>query len=110
MPDPLARETVPNPFGGRNSVLKVAGLPEESPSRRRRYCVMILSLMFEGWRSLLPMSVSAQVLAWVLRHKTVASALIGASRVSQVDDCVSATRNLNFTSEELARIDGVLAD
>jgi len=24
MPDPLARESVPNPFGGRNSVLKVA--------------------------------------------------------------------------------------
>jgi hypothetical protein len=28
MPDPLARETVPNPFGGRNSVLKVAISPE----------------------------------------------------------------------------------
>jgi len=28
MPDPLARETVPNPFGGRNSVLKVANSPE----------------------------------------------------------------------------------
>jgi hypothetical protein len=28
MPDPLARETVPNPFGGRNSVLNVASLPE----------------------------------------------------------------------------------
>ncbi len=28
MPDPLARETVPNPFGGRNSVLRVTGLPE----------------------------------------------------------------------------------
>jgi len=28
MPDPQARETVPNPFGGRNSVLKVAGSPE----------------------------------------------------------------------------------
>jgi 1,4-alpha-glucan branching enzyme len=28
MPDPLARESVPNPFGGRNSVLKVAGSPE----------------------------------------------------------------------------------
>jgi hypothetical protein len=28
MPDPLARETVPNPFGGRNSVLKVATSPE----------------------------------------------------------------------------------
>ena len=24
MPDPLARESVPNPFGGRNSILKVA--------------------------------------------------------------------------------------
>jgi hypothetical protein len=28
MPDPLARESVPNPFGGRNSVLRVAGSPE----------------------------------------------------------------------------------
>ncbi len=27
-PDPLAEETVPNPFGGRNSVLKVANSPE----------------------------------------------------------------------------------
>jgi 1,4-alpha-glucan branching enzyme len=27
IPDPLARETVPNPFGGRNSLLKVARLP-----------------------------------------------------------------------------------
>ena len=31
MPDPLALETVPNPFGGRNSVLRVAGSPEEGP-------------------------------------------------------------------------------
>jgi len=28
MPDPRARETVPNPFGGRNSILKVAESPE----------------------------------------------------------------------------------
>jgi len=28
MPDPLARQTVPNPFGGRNSLLKVAGSSE----------------------------------------------------------------------------------
>jgi 1,4-alpha-glucan branching enzyme len=28
MPDPLIRETVPNPFGGRNSVLIVANSPE----------------------------------------------------------------------------------
>ena len=47
-------------------------------------------------------------LAWALRHKTVTSALIGASRVSQVDDCVGVTRNLNFTGEELARIETIL--
>ena len=28
IPDPLARESVPNPFGGRNSVLRVATSPE----------------------------------------------------------------------------------
>lgn len=27
MPDPQARESVPNPFGGRNSILKVANSP-----------------------------------------------------------------------------------
>ena len=28
MPDPLAKDYVPNPYGGRNSVLKVPGSPE----------------------------------------------------------------------------------
>ena len=30
MPDPRARESVPNPFGGRNSLLRVASSPEAS--------------------------------------------------------------------------------
>lgn len=30
MPDPLARESVPNPFGGRNSVLLVSDSPESA--------------------------------------------------------------------------------
>jgi 1,4-alpha-glucan branching enzyme len=30
MPDPLARESVPNPFGGMNSLLKLAASPEET--------------------------------------------------------------------------------
>jgi L-glyceraldehyde 3-phosphate reductase len=54
-------------------------------------------------------TLAQMALAWVLRHKAVTSALIGASRVSQVDDCVGATRNLNFTSEELAQIEKILA-
>ena len=53
-------------------------------------------------------TLAQMALAWVLRHQTVTSALIGASRVSQVDDCVGATRNLIFTGEELARIETIL--
>lgn len=30
IPDPKARESVPNPFGGRNSILHVPGSPEEA--------------------------------------------------------------------------------
>lgn len=48
-------------------------------------------------------------LAWVLRHKTVTSALIGASKVSQVDDCVGATKKLDFSGDELAQIEKILA-
>ena len=54
-------------------------------------------------------TLAQMALAWVLRHKVVTSALIGASRVSQVDDCVGATKNLNFTSDELAAIEKLLA-
>jgi L-glyceraldehyde 3-phosphate reductase len=49
-------------------------------------------------------------LAWVLRHQVVTSALIGASKVSQVDDCVGAVKNLKFTGEELAFVEKTLAD
>lgn len=48
-------------------------------------------------------------LAWVLRDKRVTSALIGASRVSQVEENVAALENLEFTKEELQAIDEILA-
>ena len=48
-------------------------------------------------------------LAWVLRQGPVTTALIGASRPSQVDDCVGAARNLAFSEAELAEIDRILA-
>ena len=54
-------------------------------------------------------TLAQMALAWVLRHKVVASALIGASKVSQVDDCAGAVKNLNFSADELARIETVLA-
>ncbi|MEO8634208.1 MAG: aldo/keto reductase [Gemmatimonadales bacterium] len=54
-------------------------------------------------------TLAQMALAWVLRHPIVTSALIGASRVSQIEDCVGATRNLEFAAEELALIDRILA-
>ena len=53
-------------------------------------------------------TLAQMALAWVLRHKVVTSALIGASKVQQVDDCVGAVRNLNFTAGELAEIEKIL--
>ena len=48
-------------------------------------------------------------LAWVLRHPEMTSALIGASRVSQVEDAVETLKNLAFTTQELKTIDQILA-
>jgi L-glyceraldehyde 3-phosphate reductase len=47
-------------------------------------------------------------LAWVLRDDAVTSALIGASRVSQIDDNVAALKNLHFSPEEFQEIDKIL--
>jgi L-glyceraldehyde 3-phosphate reductase len=55
-------------------------------------------------------TLAQMALAWVLRHKVVTSALIGASKVSQVEDCAGAVRNLGFSGEELARIEAILAE
>lgn len=52
---------------------------------------------------------SQMALAWVLRKETVTSALIGASKTSQIDDAVGALAKLAFTEEELSRIDAILA-
>jgi L-glyceraldehyde 3-phosphate reductase len=54
-------------------------------------------------------TLAQMALAWVLRHPVVTSALIGASRPSQVDDCVGAARNLVFAPDELKQIDVILA-
>ncbi|MBS4223745.1 L-glyceraldehyde 3-phosphate reductase [Lederbergia citrea] len=53
-------------------------------------------------------SLAQMSLAWVLRGGRVTSALIGASRVSQIEDNVAALNNLDFSEEELAKIDDIL--
>lgn len=47
--------------------------------------------------------------AWNLRHSAVTTALIGASKVSQIEDIVAGLSNLNFSAEELDTIDRILA-
>lgn len=50
-------------------------------------------------------TLAQMALAWTLRHPQVASALIGASRISQLEENVAALDKLDFTPEELAEID-----
>lgn len=53
-------------------------------------------------------NLAQMALAWVLRGGRVTSALIGASRVSQIEENVAALNNLSFTEEELNRIEDIL--
>lgn len=51
---------------------------------------------------------SQMALAWVLRGGRVTSALIGASKTSQIEDAVGALSSPSFTEDELRKIDGIL--
>lgn len=53
-------------------------------------------------------NLAQMALAWVLREGRVSSALIGASKVSQIEENVAALNNLSFTAEELVRIEEIL--
>ncbi len=50
-------------------------------------------------------SLAQMAVAWVLRQPGMSSALIGASRASQIVELVGALKNLAFSAEELAAID-----
>ncbi|OGU75259.1 MAG: L-glyceraldehyde 3-phosphate reductase [Ignavibacteria bacterium RBG_16_34_14] len=54
-------------------------------------------------------SLAQMSLAWVLRQPVITSALIGASKVSQIDDAFGVLQNLNFSEDELRRIDEILS-
>ncbi len=55
-------------------------------------------------------SLAQMAVAWVLRHAAVTSAVSGASRVEQLEDCVAALENVSFTDEELAETDRILGE
>ena len=51
---------------------------------------------------------SQMALAWVLRQQAVTSVLIGASKISQLDDAVDMLANRHFSASECAEIDAIL--
>lgn len=51
---------------------------------------------------------SQLALAWVLRDKRVTSVIIGASKVSHIEDAVGIQNNLEFSAEELQAIENIL--
>ena len=53
-------------------------------------------------------SLAQMALAWVLRDGRMTSALIGASRVEQIEQNVAALANLNFSAGELSANDTIL--
>ena len=53
-------------------------------------------------------SLAQMALAWVMRRKTVTSALIGASSAKQIEDCVATIKRTEFTEDELLRIEKIL--
>jgi L-glyceraldehyde 3-phosphate reductase len=52
-------------------------------------------------------SLAQMSIAWVLRKKSVTSALIGASKVNQIEDCLKSLENLEFSDSELKKIDEI---
>jgi L-glyceraldehyde 3-phosphate reductase len=54
-------------------------------------------------------SLAQMSLAWVLRQPGITSALIGASKTSQIDENLGALKNLAFTADELRAIESILS-
>lgn len=54
-------------------------------------------------------NVAQMALAWVLRGGRITSALIGASSVKQIDENVETLKNLEFSKDELAAIEKIIA-
>lgn len=55
-------------------------------------------------------SLAQMAIAWVLRDPRMTTALIGASRPEQVEDCVGALANLHFDDNELLEVDRYAVD
>ncbi len=53
-------------------------------------------------------SLAQMALAWALRHDIVTSLIVGTRKIEQLQDNLNALENLNFSDDELKRIDLIL--
>lgn len=53
-------------------------------------------------------TLAQMAIAWLLKDHRITSVLIGASKVSQIEDCFEALKNLQFSQEELNVIEQIL--
>ncbi len=79
-------------------------MASKSKDEKKRILTGLNALAKERGQTLAQMAV-----AWVLRHKGMVSAVMGASRVEQVEQNVAALAKLDFTRDELAHIDALTA-
>jgi L-glyceraldehyde 3-phosphate reductase len=84
--------------GGRSIFLKPENITEDKLNKINR----LDYIARKRSQTLAQMSI-----AWVLRGGIVTSALVGASKVSQLEDTAAALNNLEFSREELAEIDEI---
>jgi L-glyceraldehyde 3-phosphate reductase len=85
--------------GGHSIFLSANDITEEKTDKVRR-----LSYLAEGRGQ----SVASLALAFVLRHPSVTSVIVGASRPEQVLDSVKVVDNLSISEEEIAQIETIL--
>ena len=79
-------------------------MASKSKEEKKRVLQGLNGLARERGQTLAQMAV-----AWTLRHAGMTSVVMGASRVEQVEQNVAALAKLDFTKDELTRIDALTA-
>lgn len=103
--------------GGRLTDRYLNGIPEDSRAAGKSIFLNKQDLtdelleklrMLNGIATERGQKLAQMALAWVLRDSRVTSVLIGASRPSQIIDCVGALEQLSFTEHQLQQIETIL--
>lgn len=106
---PLAQGLLTNKY--------INGIPEDSRAASKTGVLKQTSVTEEVVNKIIKLnkiaaargqSMAQMALAWVLREGKVTSALIGASRVAQIEENIKALDNLEFSTEELQIIEDIL--